>query len=161
MNAEDIQFSKDEISKAVIKTPFGKELPLPWSLLRTAIETIENLSNSRTTPSFHDVEEFYKGPAPKPYFAEHESIIEYLKRIESAANDACTEAADNSHGIGGGVNWHRLACADVLLCLSVAGNFTYRVEIRRAAPGSSELIDFVSDYLKSRGYPGVEVTTEW
>lgn len=151
MNADDIQFAKQQIARATLDTPYGKGLTVPWSLLKNAIETIENVNNSRKTTGFHDA----------PDFAKQKFILKYLKDIESIVNEACKKAVDNRHEIGCGTSWARLGCADALLCLSVDGDYTYRVEIRKAAPASAGLIRFVLKYLEDRGYEGIEVTAEW
>lgn len=65
MDAEEIQFAKDEIKKAIVDTAYGKGIPLPWSLLEGAIEMIEEQQK------------------------QIETHTKYIQRLSKALNNAC------------------------------------------------------------------------
>lgn len=79
------------------------------------------------------------------------------RRIWTIVEDACVAAQyDLKPHSREAVNWGDLGCADV----GVINNGYYAV-IEEAAPGCTELIEYVTQYLAANGITNVEVSTEW
>ena len=59
------------------------------------------------------------------------------------------------------VNWASLGVSDIEYYKSRAGTEGYRVRIEEAAPGCENLCGFIAKFLAGRGYPDIDVVTEW
>ena len=64
-------------------------------------------------------------------------------------------------GIMGAINWHRLHCLRALEWTDDSGDHGLAVEIEEAALDATELQSYVRQALETRGWPHVEVRTEW
>ena len=59
------------------------------------------------------------------------------------------------------VNWSRVSCYAAEFWTSDLGHRGLRVWIQEASPDAIELVRAVAEELTKRGYPRVEVVTEW
>jgi hypothetical protein len=84
-----------------------------------------------------------------------------LHALELTAEMGCRYAVRKRKTIGGPVNWADLGPYAVEHWEDAAGDMGFRVWIEEAAPDAYELQKFVAAYLAKRGFPGVEVKTEW
>lgn len=84
-----------------------------------------------------------------------------LAELRSCAEDACQEAYENRAGINGAINWGDLGCVDARKWQDCWGNEGMTVYIEEASESATELHSFIREYLKDRGWSGVEVVTEW
>jgi len=84
-----------------------------------------------------------------------------LAELRSCAEDACQAAQEKREAIGGAVNWADLGCVDARKWQDCWGNEGLTVYIEEASESAVNLQSFVSEYLRDRGWRGVEVVTEW
>ena len=81
-----------------------------------------------------------------------------LARLQRETNEILA-AAPNT--IGGPVNWASLHCYSARAWTDDEGQTGVTVEIEEASPDAIELHGYVSSELEKRGWPHVEVRTEW
>jgi hypothetical protein len=93
--------------------------------------------------------------------ADIEATRDQLQALDIAAERGCRYAVRKRKSIGGAVNWADLGPVSVEHYADNHDYRGYRVNIEEAAPDAYELQRFVAAYLAKRGFPGVEVRTEW
>lgn len=84
-----------------------------------------------------------------------------LTALRVAANEACVLAVSNRTAIGGAVNWTHLRCTEALRSVSDQGEVSYAVLISEASPEAATLQQSVAAELARRGFPDIDVITEW
>jgi hypothetical protein len=85
----------------------------------------------------------------------------HLAELRTLAEAACRWAYHERRKIDGPINWGDLHPWSVEHYETDEGEEGYRVWIEEAAESAYELQKFVHSYLKKRGFPRVEVKTEW
>lgn len=84
-----------------------------------------------------------------------------LDKLRLLSEAACRWAYHERRKIDGPINWGDLGPYSVERFEDDEGNGGERVWIEEAAPDAYDLHLFVAAYLAKRGFPGVEVRTEW
>ena len=84
-----------------------------------------------------------------------------LRALRRTAEMACEYAVRKRKTIDGPINWGDLRPVSVEHYESDDGGEGFRVNIEEAAPDAYELRRFIEAYLAKRGFPDVEVKTEW
>jgi hypothetical protein len=84
-----------------------------------------------------------------------------LDQLRILSERACRWAYHERRKIDGPINWADLGPTIVEHYEDDEGSEGDRVWIEEAAPDAYELQAFVRAYLARRGFPGVEVRTEW
>ena len=93
------------------------------------------------------------------------TLIPDLVALEVEAEKACRAACRKRKAMQDAVNWADLHVVSVeqvaqLYRGELQPGF-FRVNIEEASPEAYELGQYVVDYLAKRGFPDVEVRTEW
>jgi hypothetical protein len=90
--------------------------------------------------------------------------IQGLQALGDAAEAACHAAYRRRNVIDGAINWADLHCVSVECGESLYyGEVTAfrRVWIEEANENNQELKEYIAAYLAQRGFPDIEVRTEW
>lgn len=83
-----------------------------------------------------------------------------MKQIREVAGAACDHA--QADGVQGAINWADLGVVEVRFCVNEQGEGVYDILIEEAAPGSGELMKYVSERIGGICQPyGYEIRTEW
>lgn len=86
--------------------------------------------------------------------------VEKLQDLRAATNEVLFEIKKNK--FTSPVNWGDLFCSEALWVLNHYGEARAQVIIEEAAPeGNEKLHSIVVVELEKRGWPNVEVFTEW
>jgi hypothetical protein len=83
-----------------------------------------------------------------------------LRVLQAAAERACQAAVDAVERLPGAINWGNLHCVSAQRVQNERGDKWYRVEIREAEHGSSELCQFVAERLAVEGFNDIEITCD-
>jgi hypothetical protein len=86
--------------------------------------------------------------------------IEYLNKLQAAAEKACRKAYRNRELIDGAVNWADLHCHEAKYCIDNHGHSYYEVVIEEASPSSDNLRRFIQEIMDADGFD-VMVSLEW
>ncbi len=87
-------------------------------------------------------------------------IIDRLKRLRADC-EAGLDVLKQKQEIGGAINWADLHCHSACSVIDDEAITWYEVIISEAAPDSYELHGWMRTWLTQRGWPVVEVRTEW
>jgi len=83
-----------------------------------------------------------------------------MKKLREVADAACDRA--QASGVQGAINWGDLGVVEVRFCVNEEGEGVYDILIEEAAPGSSELMQYVTERIGGLCKPhGCEIRTEW
>lgn len=84
-----------------------------------------------------------------------------LRSLRHEADIACHLAEGDDDSYIDAVNWADLSCVEAGFCVNDGGDEYYYVKIEEADPAAYHLREFISNWLKERGYDDVVVRTEW
>lgn len=97
---------------------------------------------------------------PSVSLAVSSEIRATMKKIREVGEAACDRA--QADGVQGAINWADLGVVEVRFCVNEQGEGVYDILIEEAAPGSSALMQYVSDRIGDICKPhGYEIRTEW
>jgi len=84
-----------------------------------------------------------------------------LRLLKDAADEACIAAAAAVKQPLEAINWGDLHCISAKRTEDEDGNIEHEVLIEEASPLSYELQEFIRNFLREKGFKGVDVITEW
>jgi hypothetical protein len=95
------------------------------------------------------------------------ALVSRLKELREQADKACEQVMTmraalrakkfaNNH-----INYADLGCHSAEKYFDDTGGEGFRVTISEAAPDCDKLCQYIHEYLKDHGFPGVDVVTEW
>jgi hypothetical protein len=88
-----------------------------------------------------------------------------LRNLYEDTNAAIKAVHRRRKKIAGAINWADLSCVEACLVRSFSGGKSlearYQVSIEEVAPDQREFIEAIGSQLRKRGWPDVEVLTEW
>ena len=83
-----------------------------------------------------------------------------IKGLLTAVNEAIAQIVKNRSDVPGPVNWADLSCSDILVSVLYPDRWPI-VVIEEASPTASEFQIAIAEALEHRGFPNIEVQTEW
>ena len=87
--------------------------------------------------------------------------VDELNKLRSRTDDVIGFVESNSNRLSGAVNWGDLGCRQASWVVTDDGSEYAEVLIEEASPEAVEFRETVRRELARRGYPGVQVVTEW
>mgnify|MGYP000907499186 FL=1 len=90
---------------------------------------------------------------------ETQRIAAYLQKVQREINAILDDAPAVS--IKGAINWGDLNCVEVELSVNVEGTWMLNAVIEEADPNNPDLLGYIVEQLKQRGYANVFVRAEW
>ena len=88
-----------------------------------------------------------------------EDIIDHLHGLLLATNGILMRMEPAN--FPGAINWADLKCISAHLSVDQNADPTYQVVIDEAAPDEAKFCAHIAQELAARGWPGVQVITEW
>lgn len=91
--------------------------------------------------------------------AQLDEIQQLLKRLHSAVDDIIAQMQPAEWQ--GCINWGDLGCKDAVFGVDEDRRYFCRVVVEEAAQGETAFCRHIEQELAKRGWPDVEVATEW
>ena len=89
-------------------------------------------------------------------------LLEHLRRLEIDAEKAAKAATRKRREFADtAVNWGDFHCMEAAIVFPSTGISYYKVLFEEAHPGNPRVHEFISAYLKKRGWEGVKIEMEW